>query len=179
MLGYIHQWGCRSTLQIIPRISVSILERGPIIRTAKCQTAPVAVSAIQVQKEEAQVGSVSGRVYVAYIQAAGGWCLAITVVLGVLIGQGRLEAAKAAGGVVKRMAALDTIFFPSIYSHMYVYVHTYTSYHVYIDIHIMITYRFMNVAVHGCIRMYISLKYQGLCCALVQLPSDSHDSMTV
>eukprot|EP00438_Fugacium_kawagutii_P035991 Skav213305 [mRNA] locus=scaffold2480:634732:641213:- [translate_table: standard] len=46
-----------------------------------------------VQKEEAQVGSVSGRVYVAYIQAAGGWCLAITVVLGVLIGQGRLEAA--------------------------------------------------------------------------------------
>ena len=42
----------------------------------------------QVQKEEEQVGSVAGDVYATYIQAAGGWCLALTVVLGVLFGQG-------------------------------------------------------------------------------------------
>jgi len=41
-----------------------------------------------VQKEEEQVGSVAGDVYATYIQAAGGWCLALTVVLGVLCGQG-------------------------------------------------------------------------------------------
>lgn len=41
-----------------------------------------------VQKEEAQVGSVAADVYSTYIQAAGGWCLAITVLVGVLVGQG-------------------------------------------------------------------------------------------
>jgi len=42
----------------------------------------------EVQKEEAQVGSVAADVYSTYIQAAGGWCLAITVLVGVLVGQG-------------------------------------------------------------------------------------------
>ena len=42
----------------------------------------------EVQKEEEQVGSVPADVYSAYIQAAGGWCLAVTVLLGVLCGQG-------------------------------------------------------------------------------------------
>ena len=41
------------------------------------------------QKEEAQVGSVAADVYSTYIQAAGGWCLAITVLVGVLVGQGQ------------------------------------------------------------------------------------------
>ncbi|CAK9011231.1 ATP-binding cassette sub-family C member 3 (Canalicular multispecific organic anion transporter 2) (Multidrug resistance-associated protein 3), partial [Durusdinium trenchii] len=41
-----------------------------------------------VQKEEEQVGSVPADVYGAYIQAAGGWCLAVTVLIGVLCGQG-------------------------------------------------------------------------------------------
>ena len=48
----------------------------------------------QVQKEEEQVGSVAGDVYATYIQAAGGWCLALTVVLGVLCGQGFFGAKK-------------------------------------------------------------------------------------
>ena len=48
-----------------------------------------------VQKEEEQLGSVPADVYSAYIQAAGGWCLAVTVLSGVLCGQGLQAAASA------------------------------------------------------------------------------------
>ena len=55
----------------------------------------------KVQKEEAQVGSVASDVYSTYIQAAGGWCLATTVLFGVLFGQGALGCRMGVAGYPK------------------------------------------------------------------------------